>query len=117
MATRAEQARARVQRAGHHQAKKPRVRKGARAREEARRVTSGHYSGGITAQRNVEVDRGEHAAYDLEDSATGRPSRKSTRKGAHRAKPDSQLRRRAMRRTRSPESRAAREPRAPRARG
>lgn len=108
MATRAEQARARTQRAGLHKTKKPRVRKGARARDEARRATSGNYSGGVTARRNVEVDRGEHAAYDLEDSATGRPSRKSTRKGAHHAKPDSQLRRRAMRRTGSPGSRAAR---------
>jgi|GEM_PF-3235705 len=108
MATRAEQARARTERAGHHETKKPRVRKGARARDAARRATSGNYSGGVTARRNVEADRGEHATYDLEDSATGRPSRKSTRKGAHHSKPDSQLRRRAMRRTRSPESQAAR---------
>lgn len=108
MATRAEQARARAQRAGLHKTKKPRVRKGARAQQEAARTTSGNYSGGVTARRNVEVDRGEHQTYDLEDSATGRPSRKSTRKAAHRTKPDSQLRRRAMRRTRAPSSRAAR---------
>ena len=51
---------------------------------------------------------GEKKTFKLEDSGTGRPSRKSTRKGAHRAKPDSNLRRRETRRTRSPEERAAR---------
>jgi hypothetical protein len=109
MATRAEQARARAQRSGWKRPpKQQRVRKGLRAQEEARRTTSGNFAGGVTAKRNVEVDRGDHQTYDLEDSATGRPSRKSTRKGAHHFKPDSQLRTRAMRRTDSPEARAAR---------
>jgi hypothetical protein len=107
MATRAEQARARTERSGHNKPKKPKIPKGAYAREEARQVSSGNYAGGVTALRNVQEDRGEHQSYDMEDSATGRPSRKSTRKGAHRAKPDSQLRRRATRRARSPSTRAA----------
>jgi hypothetical protein len=84
------------------------VRKGTRAEEEARRATSGNFAGGVTARRNVEVDRGEHQTYDLEDSATGRPSRKSTRKGAHHFKPDSELRRRATQRAGSAHARASR---------
>jgi len=106
MATRAELARARAQRSGPKRPKKARVRKGSRAEAEVRRSTSGRYAGGVTARRNVEVDRGDHQTYVLEDSKTGRPSRKSTRKGAHRSKPDSPLRRRAVRRTRSPRARA-----------
>jgi hypothetical protein len=108
MATRAEQARARAQRSGWKRPPKKRVRKGTRAREEARRATSGNFAGGVTAQRNVEVDRGDHQTYDLEDSATGRPSRKSTRKGAHHFKVDSELRLRAMGRAGSPQARASR---------
>lgn len=42
----------------------------------------------------------------LEDSQTGRPSRKSTRRAKNRVKPDSNLRRRQVRRDRSPENRA-----------
>lgn len=76
--------------------------------EEAAERTSGRPSGGRTAKRNVQKDTGEKKTFKLEDSGTGRPSRKSTRKGAHRAKPDSNLRRRETRRTRSPEERAAR---------
>ena len=106
MATKAEQERDRAQRASHNRPKKPRVRKGAAAREEAARYSSGHYVGGITAWRNAEgPSRERRVTHDLEDSGTGRPSRKSTRKGAHHAKPDSQLRRRATRRARSPVAR------------
>lgn len=56
--------------------------------------------------------RGQHptmrtarASFALETSAT-RPSRKSTRKSANRAKPDSNLHRRAIRLARAPEERA-----------
>jgi hypothetical protein len=108
MATRAEQARARAQRSGWKRPPKKRVRKGLQAQEEARRASSGNFAGGVTARRNVEADRGDHQTYDLEDSATGRPSRKSTRKGAHHFKPDAQLRGRAIRRAGTPEARAAR---------
>lgn len=59
-----------------------------------------------TARRNVKLnDAGMTSA--LEDSATGKPSRKSTRKSANRSKP-SQLTRRVQRTLHSPESRAAR---------
>jgi hypothetical protein len=60
--------------------------------------------------------QGEHptrveskAAFAYEPTPDGRPSRKSTRRGANRVKPDSNLRRRQTRATSSPESRAARE--------
>lgn len=45
-------------------------------------------------------------SYALEDSATGKASRKSTRGSSNRAKPDSNLRRREMRRVRAPKTRA-----------
>lgn len=111
MATKAEIARARAER--ERQTKKPKKARSrtdqARARvdQEAARYSSGRYAGGVTAARNVKVDRGKHETHDLEDSGSGRPSRKSTRKGANRVKPDSQLRRRAVRRARSPEARSA----------
>lgn len=63
--------------------------------------------GGSTARRNSRKnDSG--ASYSLEDSVTGKPSRKSTRRSANGAKPDSNLRRRETRRTTSPKAAAAR---------
>lgn len=63
---------------------------------------------GSTARRNTKLAvRGMTAA--LEDSARSRPSRKSTRKSAGRAKRDSNLRLRATREARAP-SRRARKP-------
>jgi hypothetical protein len=119
MATRAEQARAQAERSGRGRPKrkrtKPRIHRAktialqnvdARTKAEAARATSGHFAGANTARRNVQADRGEHQTYDLEDSGNGRASRKSTRKAAHRSKPDSQLRRRQMRRVRAPKTRA-----------
>lgn len=79
-----------------------------RVEQEAAQYSSGHYAGGVTASRNVKVDRADHETHDLEDSGNGRPSRKSTRKAAHHFKPDSQLRNRAIRRARSPKARRAR---------
>jgi hypothetical protein len=119
MATRAEQARARAERSPTTRKKTERKpaprRKPAdpdevieRKQVEARAASSGRYAGGVTAARNVRVDRGDHATHELEDSGSGRPSRKSTRKAAHRAKPDAQLHRRAIRKTHAPGSRAAR---------
>lgn len=111
MATKAEAARARTERARHgRKPKKVRARtEQARKRveQEAAKYSSGRYAGGVTAQRNVKVDRGDHETHDLEDSGSGRPSRKSTRKAAHHFKPDSQLRSRAIRRARSPAARRA----------
>ena len=108
MSTKAERARSRAERSKPPKPKKPYVAKGSRARSVAAEVTNGGYAGGVTATRNVKGTRGDHPTHGLEGSATGRPTRKSTRKGANRVKPDSQLRRRVMRQSQSPEARAAR---------
>jgi hypothetical protein len=111
MATKAEVARARTERERQKRNRKKARKRTAEARErverEAAKYSSGHYAGGVTASRNVKVDRGDHETHDLEDSGSGRPSRKSTRKAAHHFKPDSQLRSRAIRRARSPAARRA----------
>jgi hypothetical protein len=60
----------------------------------------------LTRNRSQHADR--KASFALEDSATGRPSRKSSRASANRTKTDNNLRRRQTRRAQSPESRAAR---------
>jgi len=60
-----------------------------------------------TATRNTKLNKAGFTTA-LEDSAKDRPSRKSTRTSANRALPDSNLRRRATRRTRSPQARATR---------
>jgi ribosome-associated translation inhibitor RaiA len=67
---------------------------------------------GSTARRNTKLNLAGMTSM-LEDSASGRPSRKSTRRSAGRAKRDSALRLRATARATSPEERA----RKPRARG
>ena len=51
-------------------------------------------------------DTGAHATYDLEISATARPSRKSTRRASNHIKNDSQLQRRQLRKTKAPKARA-----------
>lgn len=56
--------------------------------------------------KNLRRDH-DKASYELEASAKSRPSRKSTRRGANRQKPDSQLKRRQTRKVRSPQSRHA----------
>ncbi len=60
-----------------------------------------------TAERNVHRSGKPDATHLLEDSATGKPSRKSTRRSADHTKRDSNLRRRETRRTRSPAARQA----------
>jgi hypothetical protein len=57
-------------------------------------------------QKNLRKDH-DKATYELESSSKDRPSRKSTRRGANRMKPDSQLKRRQTRKLRSPQSRHA----------
>jgi hypothetical protein len=64
-------------------------------------------SSAVVPGRHRSKAAGRKASYALEESA-GKPSRKSTRGSANRAKPDSQLVRRAMRDVRSPDRRAAR---------
>ena len=61
--------------------------------------------GGSTARRNSKKDDAG-MTHALEDSAKTRPSRKSTRRGTNRVKPDSQLTRRTKRAIRSPRARA-----------
>lgn len=58
-----------------------------------------------TDEKNRRKDH-DKASYELEASR-GRPSRKSTRRGANRVKPDSQLKRRQTRQVRSPQARQA----------
>jgi hypothetical protein len=62
---------------------------------------------GPTAARNVQL-RPRRATVTLEDSATGRPSRKSTRKSANRQKAGSKQARKAKRAQRTPSARARR---------
>ncbi len=62
--------------------------------------------GGSSAARNTKL-RLSGMGYALEDSAV-KPSRKSTRKSANRAKSGSQLARRQRRRTHAPKARAKR---------
>jgi len=62
---------------------------------------------GSTAERNRSKSAGRKAPYALEDSRT-RPSRKTTRGGANRQRPDVELKKRQVRATRSPASRASR---------
>jgi hypothetical protein len=57
-------------------------------------------------EKNLRKDH-DKATVELEASRTDRPSRKSTRRGANRMKPDSQLKRRQTRKVRSPQSRHA----------
>ena len=111
MATKAEKARAATERSGPN--KKKRARKSPRnvpvdtANPET--SASDRKAGGTsTAARNRSKKAGRKAGVALEDSAEARPSRKSTRKSANRSKPDSNLARRATRKTTSPKARARR---------
>lgn len=64
--------------------------------------------GGSTAARNRSQHAAKKATYALEDSATGKPSRRSSRRAANRAKPGSNLTRQKQREIRSPEALAER---------
>lgn len=61
-----------------------------------------------TESRNESAHADKKASFKLEDSQTGRPSRKSTRGSSNRAKADSNLKRRQTRATTSAKSRARR---------
>jgi hypothetical protein len=71
-----------------------------------RSATDRKAGGGSTARRNT-LRRARKASAALEDSAQDRPSRKSTRKSANRAKQGSKLQRRKVRETSTPSARAA----------
>jgi hypothetical protein len=62
--------------------------------------------GGATAARNRSKRSGKKGGAALENSQTGKPSRKSTRGSSGRAKRTSNLRRRAIRKAASPKTRA-----------
>ncbi len=68
-------------------------------------ATTRKAGGGSTAARNPSK-RARKATTRLEDSATGKPSRKSTRGSANRAKAGSKQRRAAVRTARSPKRKA-----------
>jgi hypothetical protein len=72
-----------------------------------RSATDRKAGGGSTARRNTKK-RVPRAVATLEDSARDRPSRKSTRQSANRAKQGSKLRRREVREVHAPGARAAR---------
>lgn len=63
--------------------------------------------GDSTAKRNVSKRAETKGGARLEDSASGKPSRKSTRKSEGHVKSASSLTRREMRKARSPQARAA----------
>lgn len=93
-----------------------------RAAQSGRPKRSGHTSAGLrAAARGRRKDRvpnptshndaaraARKSKYELEISATTRPSRKSTRKSTTRSKPDSSLRLVAVNRSAAPSMRAAR---------
>jgi hypothetical protein len=64
---------------------------------------------GHTAKRNVKLNT-DGMSYGLEDSTTGKPSRKSTRAGKNRVKPANGLTLRAKNAAHSPQSAARRAP-------
>jgi hypothetical protein len=104
MATKAERFKSSIERSGPKRAPKP-ARKaskvpvpGAPARRRALSES--------TATRNVSMRAGKKAEVELEDSATGKPSRKSTRRSKAHAKPGSNLQRRATRAAVAPKRRA-----------
>lgn len=63
---------------------------------------------GHTEPRNESRHADRKASFALEDSATGHPSRKSTRKSSNRIKPDAGLKRRQTSRATSATTRARR---------
>lgn len=98
MATKAQQFRSETERTG-----KPKAKAVAKAKKTLRPVDPQH-----TDTRNVTKwgDKQESAA--LEDSMSGRPSRKSTRKSAHGGRNDTQLLKAAQARSQTPKARATR---------
>lgn len=111
MATRAEQARAKAERdAKPPEPKKPRPPRRDDPVDTAKpgvSATDRKVGAGSTAKRNASKRAARKGGAVLEDSATGKPSRKSTRKTAPGTTATSNLARRQTRRASSPETRAA----------
>lgn len=106
VATKGERARVEQQRAAHagHAPKTSHDSAGKRAAARGRRKdrmpnSASHNEGGRAAHKSP---------YQFEVSATGRPSRKSSRRGTERVKPDAPMRLTAMNRVASPKQRASR---------
>jgi hypothetical protein len=72
-------------------------------------VTDRKAGGNSTASRNRSNRAGKKGGVMLEDSSSGKPSRKSTRRSTGRVKPASNLQRRTIRAVHSPEARATRQ--------
>ena len=110
MGTKAERHRAEQERSGPKKSPKPRRRRDTPVDTALPGVsaTDRKAGGGSTATRNRSNRAAKKATYAIEDSATGRPSRKSSRRAANRAKPGSNLTRQRQREVRSPEARAER---------
>ncbi len=109
MSTKAEKSRYRAERSGPGKPKKPKApRRDKPVDTSLPGVSASARKVGPkgTAKRNRSEHAAGKAAYALENSATGKPSRKSTRASANRAKPTSNLKRRATRTTRDPKQRA-----------
>lgn len=112
MATKAEEARAAQQRA----ARPPRPKQPARPRRDGDvdtslpgvSATDRKVGAGSTATRNQSERARKKGGAALEDSATGKPSRKSTRASEGAMKRTANLERRRIRSTSAPASRAAR---------
>src|SRR6185312_2802002 len=110
MATRAEIFRYHQERRGPKRPKRPRKPRRDRPVDTAKpgvSATDRKVGRGATAERNRSVSAGQKAPYKLEDSRT-RPSRKTTRRGANRMRPDAELKKRATVSSRSPAKRAFR---------
>ena len=110
MATKAQIARGIAERSGEKRPKRPARKRGDVPVDTAApgvSATDKKRGSGSTATRNASQHAARSAAYALDDSATGKPSRKSTRGSANASKPDSNLQRRQIRKTRSPSTRAA----------
>ena len=71
-------------------------------------ATDNVIGGDHTAERNASAHAGKKAGVALEDSASGRPSRKSSRGSKNRQKASSTLEREAARRANTPQAKAAR---------
>jgi hypothetical protein len=106
MATKAEQFKTRMQRTagkGSQARRRKRAKKAA-----AEQSTTPRALPGAKQFQNLSTRAARKAEVKLEASQSGRPSRKSTRRSANKGKLASNLERRQIRRTVSPQSRAVR---------
>ena len=99
MATKAQSFRAQAQRDAHRPAPKPAATRSRKA-VPAEALADGH-----TGARNASGHAGRRGGAKLEDSANGKPSRKSTRRSVDHTKP-SNLQLRETRKVSSPSARA-----------